>query len=113
MASIAVAYRSRRSRDSSTMNSAKIRTRSLSLAAAASFAAKAWCRLLACSENCSEWGDPGLDVISGGAIAVSLLGMCGGNGRPGEPISNLDCGGGVSKAFGGMAGDLSIKAALI
>lgn len=41
MASMAEAYFSRRSRDSDTMKSAKIRTRSVSLAAAASRAANA------------------------------------------------------------------------
>lgn len=34
-------------------------------------------------------------------------------GRPGELIVSLDCGGGVGSAFGGIAGDPSIKAVLI
>jgi len=34
-------------------------------------------------------------------------------GRPGELIVSLDCGGGVGNAFGGIAGEPSIKAAFI
>jgi hypothetical protein len=56
MASMADAYFSRRSRDSDTMNSAKMRTRSVSLAAAASRAANAWCRSMAERANCSAGG---------------------------------------------------------
>ncbi len=46
--------------------------------------------------------------------AVSLLGMCKiwDTGRLGELSVSLDCGGGVGNAFGGIAGDPSIKAAL-
>lgn len=91
-----------------------------------SFAAKALCRSLAWRENCSDgettetwlisdWRDPGLDGISRGATAVSLSGMykAWGDGGPGEPLANLDWGGGVGNAFGGIAGELSLKAVLI
>ena len=121
-----MAYLSRRNRDSVTIKSAKIRTRSVSLPAAASFAANALCRSWAWRENCSagetteSWlvsdcRDPGLDGISGGTTAVFVFGMCkgSGTGHPGEPTANLDCGGGVGNAFGGIAGEASIKAAWI
>jgi len=48
---MADAYLSRLRRDSVTINSANMRTRSLSLEAAASFRANAWCLSLALRAN--------------------------------------------------------------
>lgn len=53
MESMAEAYLSLRIRDSDTIKSANMRTRSPSVAAAASFCENVWCRSTAARANCS------------------------------------------------------------
>lgn len=126
MLSIAVAYLSRRNRDSATMNSANKCTRSSSEEAAASLSAKTLWRSIADRENSSDGetgllldcleeagrdagreegraGDSGLDVTG------SLLGIwkiCEtGRGEFVKGIDRTDCGGGVGRDLGGILGE--------
>lgn len=83
MPSIAEAYLSLRIRDSVTMNSANIRTRSPSVAAAASFCENAWCRSMAARAKCSageagSWSaidcrDVGRDRLDGPADSFGVI----------------------------------------
>jgi hypothetical protein len=110
---IASEYRSRRKRDSITINSANILTRSPSFDAAASLSAKDLCRAIACCAkrsdgvgrdfvDCLEFGRDGLN---GAGTTTSLLGMCSICDTGRGDSESLDCGGGVGSDFGGTAGE--------
>jgi len=61
-----------------------------------------------------DWRDVGLDIFRGaGTGSLAIICNDWGTGRAGEPRSAFDCGGGVGKALGGMAGELSINADLV
>lgn len=98
IAPIAVAYLSRRTRDSLTMKSAKRRTRSASVVAAASWEANAWNRSTAPAANCSalcvmtRCFDIGV-VADIGGLEFSLAFIL---------EADLVCGGGVGSAFGAI-----------